>query len=170
MKILLTIFLVFFSLPSFSQSLSIPSPGSNQERLEDIEDELRRMRRNQLLDEMRRDESIRRNNPQNSEPKNKGYVNTQTYEQRIKNSKFYNLSLDEYLIRDTFSNIECERFYDGKLELWGICYQSKMINISTSEYLSRREKARKRCYGSSNINDSESKQLQCVKNIMVLGK
>ncbi len=64
MKIFFFLLFLLFSQISFSQSLSIPEPGSIQDRLDDIEQQQRRMKREQIQERM--SDNLYRNNQSNN--------------------------------------------------------------------------------------------------------
>jgi len=170
MKSFVMLILIFLSTMSFSQS--------NRQRLEDIDDRLEMMQAEQeYKDLQRRFEQRNRESKEVLPPKsdelkslrnqeNEPYKNRKSEELRVRDAKFLNLSMSEYLRRDEISHYECQRFNSIKdTNNWHSCHFSKLLNISFTETEMRKEKAAKKCPKGETVENKN-----CWRSILIFGK
>jgi hypothetical protein len=84
--------------------------------------------------------------------------------ERVKQAKFWDLNMSEYLRRDEIGHISCDRYRGTGTNIFSNCYYSKMLNISYTETEMRWNKLMSVC---SKIPSGSPKHAQCIKNILV---
>jgi hypothetical protein len=166
MKYLISLVVLVLSINCYGQT--------NREILEDIREELEFMQYERELrnaygnrnydNQNRSNQNISPQNPptKQSQP----YRNTFSEADRVRLTKFWALSMSEYLRRDEIGSVSCQRYIGADGDTYRNCYQSKMLNISFTETEMRWDKVMKTC---PKIPDYPKKE-QCIRNILVYGK
>ena len=117
-------------------------------------------------------------NPQNfASSQSDVYRNTMTYQERVKQAGFFNLTVAEYVRRDELAESQCAQYKDtiiglaGPLKVGGAsfftCSYSFMLQISPQEVDKRRSNVEKYC---NNRGLPDEKLLTCIKDYIVMGK
>ena len=151
MKFYIVLILAFHC--SFGFANKIDGIADNLDDLNDYIEFLRAQQNIKDLNKFKNNKSIeQKNKSEVIEP----YINQQSQELRLTNSKMLKISLTEYLKRDEIGSVACEK-YGAKY--YFDCYWSVMMNISLTEFIERRSKATSFC---SNL--SGEKLSACRKN------
>ena len=149
-------------------TLSINCYGeTNREILEDIRDELEFMQYERELRNAYKNRNYdSQNRPSQNVPTQQSlpYRNPLSEVERVKQAKFWDLNMSEYLRRDEIGHISCDRYRGTGTNTFSNCYYSKMLNISYTETEMRWNKLMNVC---SKITPGSPKHTQCIKNILV---
>ncbi len=129
------------------------------DNLDDLNDYIEFLRAQESIKDLNKFKSNKINEQKNRIEVIEPYINQQSQELRLTNSKMLKITLTEYLKRDEIGSVACEKY---GVKHYFDCYWSVMMNISLTEFVERRSKATSFC---SNL--SGEKLSACRKNKII---